>query len=305
MSNLILETGKKIRIGMVGFSAGNGHPYSWSAICNGYNPEKMSMNEFPVILDYLERRSWPQDQLPGVCVNAIYCDDVERSQNIADASFIEHVCCNISDLIGCSDVIFLARDDVYSRRILLEYLIESGKPIYVDKPFAVSEEEALELFAKQKYPTQLFTTSALRYARELYLTDQERQELGELVSIFASTPKTWVKYAAHIIEPIVAQIPYQYVHRKLNLHLKGGGAHLVCDYGGVNLFLSALGSCHRGISIEYQGMNKTIVKYFNDSFGCFKSSINAALTQWRSGCLSIEREQTLAICKMLNFGVVS
>ena len=32
---------KNIRLGMIGMNDGNGHPYSWSAICNGYDPIEM------------------------------------------------------------------------------------------------------------------------------------------------------------------------------------------------------------------------------------------------------------------------
>ena len=30
-------TSEKFRLGLIGMSTGNGHPYSWSAICNGYD----------------------------------------------------------------------------------------------------------------------------------------------------------------------------------------------------------------------------------------------------------------------------
>ena len=32
---------KNIRLGMIGMNDGNGHPYSWSAIFNGYDPIEM------------------------------------------------------------------------------------------------------------------------------------------------------------------------------------------------------------------------------------------------------------------------
>src|SRR5690554_2257137 len=42
-----------IRLGVIGLSDGNGHPYSWSAIVNGYDPVAMQACEFPVIPEYL------------------------------------------------------------------------------------------------------------------------------------------------------------------------------------------------------------------------------------------------------------
>ena len=37
-----LVSSSPIRIAMLGMVEGNGHPYSWSAIFNGYDPEKMA-----------------------------------------------------------------------------------------------------------------------------------------------------------------------------------------------------------------------------------------------------------------------
>ncbi len=34
-------------LGIIGMSPGNGHPYSWAAIFNGYNKEKMAKCPFP------------------------------------------------------------------------------------------------------------------------------------------------------------------------------------------------------------------------------------------------------------------
>ncbi len=41
------------RLGIIGLSPGNGHPYSWTAIFNGYNKEKPAQCPFPVIPEYL------------------------------------------------------------------------------------------------------------------------------------------------------------------------------------------------------------------------------------------------------------
>ena len=43
-----------IRTGIIGLSEGNGHPYSFSAIINGYNEEYLSQSGWNVILEYLK-----------------------------------------------------------------------------------------------------------------------------------------------------------------------------------------------------------------------------------------------------------
>ncbi|MBA65435.1 MAG: hypothetical protein CMG55_06520 [Candidatus Marinimicrobia bacterium] len=57
-----------MRIGIIGNSEGNGHPYSWSAILNGF--EKKYLNEVPFVLirDYLKSVN-PEDKLcKDVCI---------------------------------------------------------------------------------------------------------------------------------------------------------------------------------------------------------------------------------------------
>ena len=49
---------KQLKIGIIGSSDGNGHPYSWSAIFNGYNKKIMEDCEFPAISNYLNKQKF-------------------------------------------------------------------------------------------------------------------------------------------------------------------------------------------------------------------------------------------------------
>ena len=58
-----------IRLGMLGSSVGNGHPYSWSALFNGYDRELMRKEcPFPGIPDYLDKESADTLTIPGATV---------------------------------------------------------------------------------------------------------------------------------------------------------------------------------------------------------------------------------------------
>ena len=48
-----------LKFGVIGMSEGNGHPYSWSAIFNGYDADAMRDCPFPAIPEYLARRRFP------------------------------------------------------------------------------------------------------------------------------------------------------------------------------------------------------------------------------------------------------
>ena len=83
-----------IRLAMLGCSAGNGHPYSWSAIFNGYNRELMTAEcPFPGIPEYLNKEPVETLVIPGAQVTHICC--------VGDGGFT-------AELEGCS--LTVARD---------------------------------------------------------------------------------------------------------------------------------------------------------------------------------------------------
>ena len=49
---------KELNIGMIGISDGNGHPYSWSAIFNGYDHKNMKDCKYPAIINYLKNKNF-------------------------------------------------------------------------------------------------------------------------------------------------------------------------------------------------------------------------------------------------------
>ena len=76
---------------------------------------------------------------------------------------------SIDELIGKSDcVAVLSPDNPERHEALSELALRSGKPVYVDKTFAVTREAADRMFdLAEKYSTPMYSTSALRYAKEL------------------------------------------------------------------------------------------------------------------------------------------
>ncbi|MFA5865792.1 MAG: hypothetical protein WC975_14050 [Phycisphaerae bacterium] len=59
------ETLKLVMLGMVD---GNGHPYSWSAIFNGYDPIEMAKCPYAGIPAYLDKEPKDTLQIPGTHV---------------------------------------------------------------------------------------------------------------------------------------------------------------------------------------------------------------------------------------------
>lgn len=197
----------KLKLGIIGSSEGNGHPFSWSAIFNGYNPEAMEGCGFPVIPRYLEQQIWPDSRIPNAEVVSVWTQDSELSERISKASLIKNVVEKPEDMLGNIDALLLARDDAENHLKFAAPFLEAGIPIYIDKPIALSIQDLEQLYSLEKYPGQIFTCSALRFSHELKLTDSDRTQLGRICQIIACTPKSWNKYAVHIIEPVLCMLP--------------------------------------------------------------------------------------------------
>ena len=93
----------EIRLAMLGMIEGNGHPYSWSGIINGYNPTEMAKCPYAGIPVYMGRQPLESVRIPGARVTHIWCDDPADAPKVAAASLIEHVVANPEDVIGHVD----------------------------------------------------------------------------------------------------------------------------------------------------------------------------------------------------------
>src|ERR1051325_11859660 len=93
----------EIRLAMLGMIEGNGHPYSWSAIVNGYDPAEMAKCPFPVIPQYLAEVPRNTMRILGARVTHVWTDNPEDAPKIAAASKIENVVSKPEHVIGHGD----------------------------------------------------------------------------------------------------------------------------------------------------------------------------------------------------------
>jgi hypothetical protein len=293
-----------IKLGVLGLSDGNGHPYSWSAIFNGYNPEAMELCGFPVIPRYLEQQQWPESRIQGAEVVAVWTQDEMLSRDIARAAKINKVVSSPEDMIGEMDAILLARDDAENHLELAAPFLKAGLPIYIDKPIALSLAALNKLYELEQYPGQIFTCSALRYSQELMLSQENRQQIGEIRQIVAFTPKSWDKYAVHIIEPVLAMLPEfdQPVGFSGGRSQHTSGSLLVNWQSGVQTAFFATGDGVSPISIRVVGTKGFKDFLFSDSFSAFKSALAAFVEGVKSQGVGSPRSFNTLVVQLLERG---
>jgi len=294
---------KVLKAGIIGLSNGNGHPYSWSAICNGYNIIEMSKCPFPAIPKYLNSQKWPKDQLKGIHISHIWTQNPEISENIAKAAYIPNVVNKYSDLLNEIDILLLARDDAENHLEMSVPFLNSGIPVFIDKPLACSEADAIKMLENQVFDYQIFTCSALRYAKDILLNKSDLESTGKIRFIQAAAPKSWHTYAAHIIEPITVQFP----GRGNLLSVKGfnQGCYRIVKVVWENLFAEIVltGAIKTNVNFTYYGERAIVKKEFLHSFDCIKKTIAEFKKQIKLKKVLIDRGETLEIIKIIELGL--
>lgn len=263
-----------IRLGVIGMSAGNGHPYSWPAIFNGYDPVAMEDCGFPIIPRYLEKQRFPQDAIAGGKVTHVWAQDKKIASHIAKAALIDNVVNHYTDMIGQVDGVLLARDDAETHYEFAAPFLNAGIPIYIDKPLALSVAEAKRLINLQQYPGQLFSCSALRYAKEFKLSEPELAQLGRLHHIHATVPKDWDKYAVHVIEPLLMLAKERGAIKRTQAWRNKDATTLAVEYSeGLQVLVSTMGSSSAPLTLRVMGDFGWKDLFFQDSYSAFKNAL--------------------------------
>lgn len=207
-----------IKIGMIGISQGNGHPYSFSAIFNDYNQEAMKNSGWENIFNYLEKEPKENFGIDGASVTHIWSQDRIESQKIAQASNIPHITQNYQEMLNEVDALIIARDDWQSHYPIAKHFLEKSKFVLIDKPLSLDSNE-LEYFKKYILEGKLISFSSLRFSPELDELKESFSTFGNLKLIRGVTPKSWEKYAIHLLDGIAGVLPFTPIQITKNLCL--------------------------------------------------------------------------------------
>lgn len=284
-----------LKLGVIGLSDGNGHPYSWSAIFNGMNYEYMKDCPFPVIPEYLSKQKFPEDTIPNCQVEYIWTQDIKISEHVALASNIPNVVADYRDMIGKVDAILLARDDSRTHYQYAKPFIEAGLPIYIDKPLAISLEEAYRIYALEKFDGQIFSCSAMSFAPELILN----QKIGEIRYIEATIGKDWEKYSIHIIDPVLHLLNLSKIRDIKVVDGLNSRTAILNWNGGIVTSFKTLGDCKSPVKIVIYGTNLTQEIIFSDTFSAFKGALCEFVSIVRGEKMNDSKGRTLKAVEII------
>jgi hypothetical protein len=267
-----------IRLGVVGSSAGNGHPFSFPAIINGFDSESLIGAGWSGIASYLGLHSDGEGCIPSASVTHVWTPNAIESREICESTFVNSIVDRPESMIGNVDAVMILRDDWRSHWELSQPFLTAGVPVFVDKPLTLSSKQ-LTNYLPHIDAGRLMSCSGLRYARQLDAIRAGLIEAGEVaISIEASVPKDMSRYGIHIIEMISS------IGRLEEINVK---AISKTDTGGVRyeysnrwhdrIVVLCLGESIEPIRMRVVVGANTFTITFTDHFDSFRATIEEFL----------------------------
>lgn len=167
----------------------------------------------------------------------------------------------------------------------------------------MSVQEAQRLFDAQQYPGQIFTCSAIRYAREFQAEEAGLPALGKLRYIAATVPKDWEKYAVHIIEPLLnIAKPSGELSKAENFRADPVVTLNVAWSCGFHATITTLGDIPAPLALRLVGEEGWKDLFFSDTFFAFKAALQDFVSGVREKSPRIDPVETMAVVQLIEAG---
>jgi len=298
-------TAGDIRLAMLGMVEGNGHPYSWSAIFNGYDPDEMAKCPYPTIPAYLGKEPKESLQIQGARVTHIWTDDPADAPKVAKASLIPNVVERPEHVIGDVDAVIIATDKGHEHVSRCQPFVEAGLPIFVDKPLVDSEQDLATFSRWVGEGAPIMSSSCMRYCKEYLPYRASTHELGEIRFASITTPKSWERYGIHALEGVYPILGPGFISARNTGSLERNIVHLK-HRCGADVVVVATADMYGGFGIlQLCGASGQAHAVMADTFYAFKAQLAAFVEYLRTGARPFPFSETQELMKLVIAGIRS
>ena len=288
-----------MKIGIIGMSPGNAHPYSWSAIVNGrFDAGEIIRIGYPAVAAYLEANKQTLG-IFGAEVTCVWSQSEEISQSIARTTGIEHIAGSLEEMAGQVDAVLLTRDDAENHVAMARPFIEVGVPLFIDKPLALTLPE-LEYFSNEYAKGKtIMSCSSMRYASECMVVRQEIASLGKLELATAVGKKDWNKYGVHLLEGL-----FSIIDDARPVSVRHIGKHdrdivLITFENGFQAIVSLFMDIAPTLQLSVFGQNGWRLIEIKNSYSMFRDNIIEFIRSVREGKARLSFDKTERIIRTL------
>jgi predicted dehydrogenase len=287
-------------IGIIGVSEGNGHPFSFSAIINGFCREALENSGWPGIYQYVRRRHPSEFGLNGWSVTHAWTQDPATTGRLCAACRIPNAVDDYRSFLGQVDAVIIARDDFDKHFQIAMPFLEAGLPVFVDKPLSLDVEE-LKSLRPYLDSGKLMSCSGMRFARELDEPRANVSAYGRLKVIRGAIVLSWEKYGVHLLDAIFGVTPARPVSVRMSPS-EHASAVVRLD-NGASIQIDALGAdCPPVFHIEFFGSERTGAFDITDNFSMFRRMLWEFTHGIETGKPAIPPERSLDVMRVLIAG---
>ena len=210
-------------------------------------------------------------------------------QNVTPASSIAEV------VEKCDCICVLAPSNPEVHEELAELPLKSGKPVYIDKPFAPNGDAARRMFdLAAKYNTPLMSSSALRFGTELM--ELQAKNLGTRFVSTCGGGGNFPEYAIHQIEMIVSLLGVG----AQELQVCGNDERLTVAMRYADGRLANMNySTFWGFNLNAAGVGENVAQ-LNTMSNIFQNLLQKILEFYKSGKNPIPVAETIEIASILD-----
>jgi len=296
---------KEISLGILGLTEGNGHPYSWSAIYNGFDKALMDACPFPGIPAYLNKQPPETIGIKGARVTHVHCDNRADAEDVSRCSLVPNIVEKPEDMIGKVDAVICATDIGSEHVARCRPFMEAGVPMFIDKPMTDNEDD-LRIFVKWHDEGKRFlSSSSMRYVKSMEPFYKNHHEIGRLMYVCQPMCKKWETYGIHALEEVFPLLGEGFISIQNTGTSERNMIHMThasgCD---VHIPLSAgmYGAFGCTMLVGSAG-NKLITD--SDSYYSFKKQNEVFIDYLRTGERPFPFSETIELAKLVIGGIRS
>lgn len=286
-------------VGVIGLSEGNGHPYSFSAIVNGYDPAGFRASDWGVIHDYLAEKDPSEFGFDGVAVTHAWTQDGAETETLCRAAKIPNRAGSLEAMAESVDAVLLARDDYGHHREFAEPFLERDVPTFIDKPLALDPAD-LAAFEPYLRDGLVMSCSGMRYARELDGPRTDRSTYGGIRLVDGVVLNDWSKYGVHLLDAIFGVLDV----RPESVTATGTDPTTVriTTTGKPTVRIATLGAAPITFDVAVYGRDGVTRHRLRDNFRAFRRTLWRFFEMVRTGEPAIPPAETLDIMRTVVAG---
>ncbi len=296
---------ESISIAMIGMVEGNGHPYSWSAIFNGYDREEMKKCPYTTIPQYLGLQPKNSFGIKGCKVTHIWTDDPSDAVSVAKASLIPNVLKEPEDAIGSVDAVCITTDIGHEHVKRCKPFIDAGIPVFIDKPMTDNLTDLKIFNGWVEEGKHLMSSSCMRYSKEFMPYRISTAELGELKLIIKTMAKTWERYGIHAVEAVYPILGQGFLSVQ---NLSDGNDNMVFikHKSGTKVQIPVIKDMYGGFGdMSLVGTGSSVYVKSSDTYYSFKTQLEQFIKYLRTGVRPFPYQETVECMKIIIAGIMS